>query len=108
MRVPFDKLKEQEFTVAGRDWDDLVRPGISVITLNMRASSACVMEFIARAYSFRQQPNCNFARTRFMLAEAFEEHEAESAFPVKSTSLLGIGATEPLLGLPVLGYQERA
>ncbi|MEZ5211989.1 NADH dehydrogenase (quinone) subunit D [Gordonia sp. (in: high G+C Gram-positive bacteria)] len=24
MRVPFDKLKEQEFIVAGRDWDDLV------------------------------------------------------------------------------------
>lgn len=80
----------------------------SVITLNMRASSACVMEFIARAYPFRQQPSCSFARTRFMLAEVFEEHETESAFPVKSTPLLGAGAAEPLLGLPVLGSQERA
>lgn len=43
----------------------------SVITLNMRAASACVMEFIARAYPFRQEPNAAFARTRFMLAEAF-------------------------------------
>lgn len=88
--------------------DGMSEQGPSVITLNMRASSACVMEFIVRAYPFRQQPNCSFARTRFMLAEAFEEHEAESAFPVKSTPLLGIGTTEPLLGLPTLGHQEHA
>lgn len=88
--------------------DGMSEQGPSVITLNMRAASACVMEFIARAYPFRQQQNCSFARTRFMLAEAFEEHEAESAFPVKSTPLLGIGDTEPLLGLPVLGHQERS
>lgn len=88
--------------------DGMPEQGPSVITLNMRASSACVMEFIARAYPFRQQPSCSFARTRFMLAEVFEEHEAETAFPVKSTPLLGAGAAEPLLGLPVLGPQERA
>lgn len=89
--------------------DGMPEQGPSVITLNMRASSACVMEFIARAFPFRQRPNCNFARTRFMLAEAFEEHRDESTFPAKSTLLLGAGATEPLLGLPVLGpHQERA
>jgi hypothetical protein len=79
----------------------------SVITLNMRASSECVMEFIARAYPFRQQSNFNFARTRFMLAEAFEEHDAESAFTAKLIPLLGAGSVEPLLGLPVLGPQEQ-
>lgn len=79
----------------------------SVITLNMRASSECVMEFIARAYPFRQQSNFNFARTRFMLAEVFEEHEAESAFTAKLIPLLGAGGVEPLLGLPVLGPQEQ-
>lgn len=79
----------------------------SVITLNMRASSECVMEFIARAYPFRQQSNFNFARTRFMLAEVFEEHEAESAFTAKLIPLLGAGSVEPLLGLPVLGPQEQ-
>lgn len=88
--------------------DGMPEHGPSVITLNMCASSACVMEFIARAYPFRQQPNCSFARTRFMLAEVFEEHEAESAFPAKSNPLLGAGAAEPLLGLPALGPQERA
>jgi hypothetical protein len=87
--------------------DGMPEQAPSVITLNMRASSECVMEFIARAYPFRQQSNSNFARTRFMLAEAFEEHEAESAFAAKPILLLGAGAVEPLLGLPVLGPQEH-
>jgi hypothetical protein len=85
--------------------DGMPEQAPSVITLNMRASSECVMEFIARAYPFRQQSNCNYARTRFMLAEAFEEHEAESTFAAKPIPLLGAGAVEPLLGLPVLGPQ---
>lgn len=87
--------------------DGMPEQAPSVITLNIRASSECVMEFIARAYPFRQQSNWNFARTRFMLAEAFEEHEAESAFAAKPIPLLGAGAVEPLLGLPVLGPQEH-
>lgn len=87
--------------------DGMPEQAPSVITLNMRASSACVMEFIARAYPFRHQSNRDFARTRFMLAEAVEEHEAESMFAAKRTPLLGAGAVEPLLGLPVLGPQEH-
>lgn len=87
--------------------DGMPEQAPSVISLNMRASSECVMEFIARAYPFRQQSNCNFARTRFMLAEVFEEHEAESAFTPKPIQLLGAGGVEPLLGLPVLGPQEH-
>jgi hypothetical protein len=83
--------------------DGMPEQAPAVIALNMRASSACVMEFIARAYPFRQQSNREFARIRFMLAEAFEEREAESAFTAKPTPLLGAGAVEPLLGLPVLG-----
>lgn len=88
--------------------DGMPEQAPSVIALNMHASSACVMEFIARAYPFRQQPNREFARTRFMLAEAFEEREAESSFTVKPTALLGAGAVEPLLGLPILGPQEHS
>ncbi|WP_059441731.1 ThiF family adenylyltransferase [Comamonas sp. E6] len=87
--------------------DGMPEQAPSVITLNMRASSSCVMEFIARAYPFREQSNRGFARTRFMLSEAFEEHEAESACASQSTPLLGAGAAEPLLGLPVLGPQEH-
>jgi molybdopterin/thiamine biosynthesis adenylyltransferase len=75
----------------------------SVITLNMRAASACVMEFIARAYPYRHEPNHRFARTKFMLAEGFEEYTPEAAFNAKSMPILAQGGHEPLLGLPILG-----
>ncbi len=75
----------------------------AVIALNMRAASDCIMEFIARAYPFRHKSNDQYARKRFMLAEAHEEHSAESDFPSKASPLLASGAAEPLLGLPVLG-----
>lgn len=77
----------------------------SVIALNMRAASACVMEFIARAYPFRHSTNTSYARTRFMLAECIEEHFAESEFEIKPSALLATGGREPLLGLPVLARE---
>lgn len=78
----------------------------SVIALNMRAASACVMEFIARAYPFRHAPNAHFARTRFMLAEGYEEYAHESEFNARPSPLLAVGAMEPLLGLPALEQDE--
>lgn len=77
----------------------------SVIALNMRAASACVMEFIARAYPFRHGPNANYARTRFMLAEGIEEHSAEAEFTATRSALLAMGGKEPLLGLPALSEE---
>jgi hypothetical protein len=79
----------------------------SVITLNMRASSACVMEFLARARPFRHESNAAFARTRFMLAEGLEEFTPEGAFTARPSPLLASGATEPLLGLPALAPLEK-
>lgn len=78
----------------------------SVITLNMRAASACMMEFIARAYPFRHEPSHQYARTRFMLAEGFEEHTPEAEFPSRPSPFLASGGREPLLGLPLLGPKE--
>ncbi len=75
----------------------------SVITLNMRAASALVNEFIARAYPFRLEPNHQYARTTFSLAACEEEYFAEAAFTTAANPILGRGAEEPLLGLPVLG-----
>ncbi len=83
--------------------DGVVEQAPSVIALNMRAASACVMEFIARAYPFRHDPNRNFARTRFMLAEGIEEVTSETEFQHKSSPFLAQGSCEPLLGLPILG-----
>lgn len=78
----------------------------AVIALNMRAASASVLEFIARAYPYRHEPNANYARTKFMLAEAFEEFTHEQEFTRKPARLLATGAAEPLLGLPILGQEN--
>jgi hypothetical protein len=75
----------------------------SVISLNMRASSAVVMEYIARAFPFRHDPNGDFARTKFSLAAAEEEYMAEGDFPQDADTELGRGEEEPLLGIPALG-----
>jgi hypothetical protein len=75
----------------------------AVITLNMRAASACVNEFIARAYPFRLDPNRLYARTTFSLAACEEEYTAEDGFTTYPLAVLGRGAREPLLGLPMFG-----
>src|SRR5690606_27571601 len=74
----------------------------AVITLNMRAASACVMEFIARGFPFRHAPNERYARTIFLLADGDEERFPESSWQAVDSALLGRGAQEPLLGLPAL------
>lgn len=72
----------------------------SVISLNMRAASDCVMEFIARAYPFRQEPNQSRARTVFSLAAGEEEFMNETDFSTAPNPHLGRGLIEPLLGMP--------
>lgn len=74
----------------------------SVIALNMRAASACVMEFIARAYPFRHDPNDQRARTVFSLAACEEEYEREDTFVRATNHGLARGIKRPLLGLPML------
>lgn len=80
----------------------LVEEAPAVITLNMRAASACVNEFIARAYPFRLEPNHLYARTEFSLAACEEEYVAETAFTRAPNPLLARGDAEPLLGMPML------
>lgn len=80
----------------------------SVISLNMRAASACVMELIARAYPFRHYSNERFARTQFSLAAGEEIYTAESQFNAQPNPKLGRGAVEPLLGLPSFRTSKRA
>ncbi len=78
----------------------------AVITLNMRAASACVNEFVARAYPFRLDPNERYARTHFSLAACEEEFTAERDFTASPNPMLAQGALEPLLGLPSLGLPQ--
>lgn len=75
----------------------------AVIALNMRAASAAVIEYVARAFPFRHDPNSRYARTIFTLAEGEEEHVPEVHFDTFMAMTLGLGAVEPPLGLPSLG-----
>lgn len=74
----------------------------SVISLNMRASSSVVMEYLARAFPFRHDPNRGFARTTFSLAAADEEYISEDEFKPDPDTELARGDEEPLLALPAL------
>jgi len=80
----------------------------SVISLNMRAASATVMEFIARGFPFRNVPNRHFARSVFALAEGEEEHIPEDQFTARGAYGVGVGLQEPLLGLPTLTQRRSA
>jgi hypothetical protein len=73
----------------------------------MRAASALMNEFIARAYPFRLDPNQKYARTEFRLASCEEEFVAEEEFPCAANPILARGAQEPLLGLPMLGRRRK-
>jgi hypothetical protein len=75
----------------------------SVISLNMRASSAVVMEYIARVFPFRHDPNSRFARTTFSLAASEEEYTGEEEFRRDPDTEVARGEEEPLLGIPALG-----
>lgn len=74
----------------------------AVIALNMRAASACVMEFIARAYPFRHEPNSAYARTQFSFAANEEEYFPGASFQLATNTHFARGDLEPLLGLPAL------
>lgn len=77
-----------------------------VIALNMRAASAAVLEYVARAFPYRHEPNERYARTTFSLAEMEEEHFAEGHFDPSMSHALGMGASEPPLMMPTLGKAE--
>jgi hypothetical protein len=85
----------------------VVEEAPSVITLNMRGSSAVVSEFLARAFLFRQEPNRLYARTMFSLAACEDDYYSEEGFEGAENTLLGSGATEPLLGLPMFRKKDR-
>lgn len=72
----------------------------AVISLNMRAASACVMEFIARVFPFRHDSNAKYARSIFTLCGGEEDFYPQDQFSACHSFALGAGAHEPLIGLP--------
>lgn len=108
---PESLRKEYLHSIAPKDHDEQVAAGYlkgvveeapDVIALNMRAASACVMEFIMRRYPFRHDSNSQFSRTIFSLAACEEEFESDSSFDCSQSPSLGSGLEEPLLGIPSL------
>lgn len=85
----------------------LIEEAPAVITLNMRAASACVNEFISRAFPFRLESNRLYARTQFSLAACEEEYFAEDAFKRTPNHILAQGNAEPLLGMPMFKGPAR-
>lgn len=78
-----------------------------VITVNMRAASSCVIEFLARVFPFREFSNEARARVIFMLSEGDEDVFPESHFSVGGQFPIAEGMIEPLLGLPALAQRSR-
>lgn len=100
-----DEAAHQEQVQAGY-MPGLAEEAPSVIALNMRAASAAMMEFIARAYPFRLDPNRNYARTLFSLAAMDEDYFAEDRFARATNPHFARGLAEPLLGLPSLRLRK--
>lgn len=88
--------------------EDGYMPGVdeeapSVITVNMRAASMVVQEFLARAFPYRLDGNRRYARTMFALASEDCEFFGEDDFNAIRSSNYASGFVSPLLGLPSLG-----
>ncbi|MBO6526411.1 ThiF family adenylyltransferase [Erythrobacter sp.] len=76
----------------------VVEEAPSVISLNMRAASAGVNEWIARLFPFRHEPNEGFARTYFTLAGGEEESSPEPSISAPLLAqFLGCGLSDNLL-----------
>jgi len=79
----------------------------SVISLNMRAASTAVNEFVARTYPYRHGDNRDCARVEFSLADMSEEYWSEDNWSPRLTRhLLGQGGKRPLLGIPALNAEH--
>lgn len=80
----------------------------SVIALNMRAASACVLEFLARAFPFRHDPNGGYARTLFSVAAGEEDHFSEVQLSADAgVRPFAAGEQEPLLGIAAFAPHGR-
>ena len=80
----------------------------SVISLNMRAASAGVNEWLARLYGFRHDANENYARCHFSLASGEEEFESDETDAGRArVATFGQGLKRPLLGLLSSADDER-
>lgn len=81
----------------------------SVISLNMRAASAAVQEWLSRLYAVRHLPNEGYSKTYFSLAAGEEEYSSEAEMgAAERSALFARGLQEPLLGKIKTSDLERS
>lgn len=103
-----EELREKDPDEFARRVKEGYMPGIdeeapSVITVNMRAASMVVQEFVARAFPYRLESNRRYARTMFALASEDCDYFCEDDFNSVRNDNYAAGFASPLLGLPSLG-----
>lgn len=105
--VAAEELRRKDPDAFARQVNEGYMPGLadeapSVITVNMRAASIVVQEFIARTFPYRLDGNRPYARTMFALAIEETDYFPEDAFPAASKARFAAGFAAPLLGIPSL------
>lgn len=105
--VAAEELRRKDPNAYAKQVDEGYMPGLadeapSVITVNMRAASMVVQEFIARTFPYRLDGNRPYARTMFALAIEETDYTPEDAFPTASMARYACGFATPLLGIPSL------
>lgn len=74
----------------------------AVISINMTMAALAMNELLARLYPIRNASNAQYATIRMNFTEMIIEHDPESGpCPVLERDV-GVGGTDPLLGLPEL------
>lgn len=79
----------------------------AVITLNMRAASAAVHEWLCRLFKLRLRGNAHYAQTITSLASCKEKHRSEADFTFSESPRVGRGLIDPLLSLPRYAPQKK-
>lgn len=107
-----EEMRERDHKQYAQQVDEGYMPGSteeapSVISVNMRAASAVVQEFIARRYPYRFDPNFRYARTKFDLAAEEHEYFSEDEFLATPQAHAARALESPLLGLPALEDLRR-
>ncbi|HVJ78244.1 MAG TPA: ThiF family adenylyltransferase [Hyphomicrobium sp.] len=78
----------------------------AVISVNMFAASLAVNELLARIHPYREEPNAAYASVEFSLASVEFILEPESGICEILAGKVGIGDTQPLLGIMELAERR--
>jgi hypothetical protein len=79
----------------------------AVISVNMFAAALAVNELLARIHPYREEPNAAYASVEFSLASVEFILEPESGICNILAGKVGLGDTQPLLGIMELAERRK-